>query len=197
MLSRLLPIAERASRVAVWAGGTLLIFSAAMVSVDVILRKLFSITLAGSDEISGYLFGISTAFAFSYALLHRANVRIDALYMHLPRRVRAALDLFGLLLLGLFIGILTWRALLLVQDSYAFWSKSITPLQTPLAIPQTFWVLGLVLFLITLVLVIAVTAIALFKGDLATVQKVAGARTVDEEIEEETHVTPDGGRAGG
>ncbi len=189
MLTRWLGWAEKLSQVAVWAGGGLLVFAAFMVTVDVLARKFFSVTMAGSDEISGYLFAISTAFAFSYALLHRANVRIDALYLLLPRRVCALLDLFGLLLLALFASVLTWRAALLARDSIHYWSRSITPMQTPLAIPQTLWVVGLTLFVLTLVLVIAACSVALFRGDLATVQRIAGVRTLDEEVEEEAGIT--------
>jgi len=192
---RHIEFAERLSRYAVWFGGALMIFAAIMVTVDVIMRKLFSVTLGGADEISGYLFGIATAWAFSYALLHRVNVRIDALYLLLPGWLRALLDLLGLILLAIFVGVLTWRATLLFQDSLSFWSKSITPLQTPLAIPQAFWLAGLYLYFVTILLVIASTAWALLRGDMATVQRLAGVRTLDEEMAEETQgMIDDGGR---
>ena len=113
MLERLLRINRRIALVAVWVGGAMMIFAACMVTVDVLLRKFLSVTLGGADEISGYLFGIATVWAFSYAALNRVNVRIDALYMHFPVWVRALLDLFGLALLAGFVGLLTWRATLL------------------------------------------------------------------------------------
>ncbi|MCZ6552510.1 MAG: TRAP transporter small permease subunit, partial [SAR324 cluster bacterium] len=85
MLDRLLEKTHRLSRVAVWVAGALLIFAAIMVSVDVILRKLFSISMAGADEITGHIFAIGTAWAFTFTLLERANVRIDALHQLFPR----------------------------------------------------------------------------------------------------------------
>ena len=194
MLDRLLRINERIARIAVWVGGALMIFAACMVTVDVLLRKFLSVTLGGADEISGYLFAIATVWAFSYAALHRVNVRIDALYMRLPRPLRALLDLFGLALLMGFVLLLTWRATLLFADTVGNWSRSITPLQTPLAIPQSLWLAGLVLFSITLLLILTASVSALLRGDLARVERFAGVRTVSEEVEEEKSSVPGPGR---
>lgn len=83
MYQTLLSCLFRLSQFAVWLGGAMMLVSAVMVSTDVIARKILGITMGGSDEISGYLFAIATAFAFPYALLHRANVRIDVAYMRL------------------------------------------------------------------------------------------------------------------
>ncbi len=104
MFDKTLAIAFRLSQIAVWIGGTMMLFAAFMVSIDVIARQLFGLTMGGSDEISGYLFAISTALAMPYALLHRANVRIDALYMHLSTGVRTALDILGTSLLAVLPG---------------------------------------------------------------------------------------------
>ena len=70
----------------------MMLFAALMVSADVLARRLFGLTMGGSDEISGYLFAIATSLAFPYALLTRSNVRIDAAYALLHPHVRAALD---------------------------------------------------------------------------------------------------------
>ena len=185
MLDRLLGINERVAHLAVWVGGALMIFAACMVTLDVLLRKFLSVTLGGADEISGYLFAIATVWAFSYAALHRVNVRIDALYTHFPRPLRAALDLLGLALLTGFVLLLTWRATLLFTDTVENWSRSITPLQTPLAIPQSLWLAGLLLFSFTLVLIMTASVVAIFRGDIAKMQRLIGVRTVSEEVEVE------------
>ncbi len=195
MLDRLLGINERIAHLAVWVGGALMIFAAFMVTLDVLLRKFLSVTLGGADEISGYLFAIATVWAFSYAALHRVNVRIDALYTHFPRPLRAALDLLGLALLTGFVLLLTWRATLLFTDTVENWSRSITPLQTPLAIPQSLWLAGLLLFSFTLVLIMTASVVAIFRGDIAKMQRLIGVRTVSEEVEvEKAASTGTGGR---
>ncbi len=172
----------------------MLIFAACMVTVDVLVRKAFSISMGGADEVTGYIFAISTAWALSYALLGRANVRIDAFYQLLPRRLGAVLDILGLLVLGGFMALVTLAAYTVFYGSLGwpfgesdFWSVSITPLLTPLALPQGLWFLGLVLFMVTLVLVLLRAVLALARGDLATVSRLAGPRSHQEEIEEELH----------
>src|SRR3546814_3028249 len=75
LLDRWLGLADRISRYAIWFGGTLVLVSAFVVSVDVLLRKIFLISMGGSDELSGYAFAIGTAWALGFTLLRRANVR--------------------------------------------------------------------------------------------------------------------------
>ena len=135
---------ERISQLAVWVGGAALLAAALMVTVDVLSRKIFSVTMSGSDEYSGYVFSATTTWAYSYCLLHRSNVRIDALYNYLPRKVTAILDVVGLLLLFYFMSIMTYYAMVSFVDSWVNNSVSITTLGTPQWIPQLFWVAGLI-----------------------------------------------------
>jgi len=187
MLQRLHGALEHISRYAVWFGGAALLVSAVIVTVDVLLRKFFSITMSGSDEISGYVFAAGTTLAYSYCLLHRSNVRIDALYNFLPRPVKAILDVVGVVLLLGYMGLLTQKAIEMFVTSWENDSVSISTLAVPLWIPQLFWVAGLVLFIITLVVVVLYALVGLLRGDLDQVQAVAGVRSMDEEIQEETH----------
>lgn len=170
----------------VWFGGALLILAALIVTVDVILRKLFGISMAGSDELSGYAFGIATSLSLTYALLHRSNIRVDALYQHLPEWLRCTLDIVGNILLISFIGYVTWRASLLVADTYANQSRSISPLQTPLAIPQSAWLAGLLLFVVTGTVMTVSSLISFFKRDWTAIQQMFGIKSLDEQIEEES-----------
>ncbi len=174
------------ARIAVWIGGAMMFFAAFMVTIDVLCRKLFGISLAGSDEISGYLFAISTAFAFPFALLQKANVRIDVAYLLCPKRVRALLDLLGITLLTIFAVVVTWRALLMVSVTWENNSHSITPLHTPLIIPQGLWLLGWCLFCFTLLFVLFGMVSAFLRGRLDELQALGGATSMEEEIKEET-----------
>lgn len=192
MLDRLLGRLEAVSRYAVWAGGAMLIFAAGMVTVDVLTRKFLGWSMAGSDEITGYLFAISTAWSYAFTLLGRANVRIDALYERLPRPVRAVLDVVALLALMAFMGFVTYWAYRVFKGSLGapfgdtdVWSLSITPLSTPLALPQGLWLLGLVLFMITAAVLLLRVLASLGRSDWAGVTRRAGTRTFAEEVEDE------------
>ena len=178
---------ERISQLAVWVGGAALLAAALMVTVDVLSRKIFNITMSGSDEYSGYVFSATTTWAYSYCLLHRSNVRIDALYNYLPRKVTAILDVVGLLLLFYFMSIMTYYAMVSFVDSWVNNSVSITTLGTPQWIPQLFWVAGLLLFFVTLIFVVVYSIIALLQRNWDLVARVAGVPSIAETMQEETH----------
>jgi TRAP-type C4-dicarboxylate transport system permease small subunit len=180
---------KRISTYAVWIGGAALMISAVIVTVDVLFRKFVGWTMSGSDEVTSYVFAASTTWAYSYCLLHRANIRIDAVYNLLPRFVRNLLDLLGVALLLLYMTVLTHRAIITLQDSLSYGSVSNTTLTTPLWIPQLAWVTGLVMFMITLIFVAAYAITAMIKGDSATVTAVVGILSIEEEIAEETRGT--------
>lgn len=180
-----LNLADRVGLRAVWIGGALLLASASLVSIDVTIRKLFGLSVGGADEISGYAFAIGVAWAFPFALLRRANVRIDALYQHMPARVAAILDLVALIALAVFVTVLTRYAWEVVAGSWNLGALSNSQLKMPLWIPQGLWFLGLALFFATTAVLTLRTALALLAGDLATVRALAGARSIQEEAADE------------
>ena len=185
-LDRIRSLLERLSRYAVWIGGATMLLAAIMVAVDVMCRKFLGITMSGSDEISGYVFAASTTWAYSFCLLHRSHIRIDALYNQLPLPFRAVLDVIGVGLLLLYMSVLTQHAWIAFITSYENNAVSITTLATRLWIPQLFWVAGLILFAITLAFVFIHALVALLARNWQLVAKVAGIMSIEEEIEEET-----------
>ncbi len=173
------------SRAAIWGGGALLIASALMISVDVVIRKFTGVTLGGADELSSYAFAISTTWALAYVALHRANIRVDALYQYFPVRVAAVVDWLALLGLGIFIGTLSWYAYDVLAVSWLQNSHANTPLGTPLWIPQAMWFAGLAWMCFVLVMMLSRATLALLTGDLETVRALCGVRTSQEEAREE------------
>ena len=178
-LARLHLWLDRASRVAVWIGGGALMLCAIMVTGDVIMRKLFSITMSGSDEVSGYAFAAATTWAYSYCLLNRSHVRIDALYNLLPLWLRSILDALGLVLLLFYMAYLTDKAIDVFVTSWQRDSVSITTLATPLWIPQLLWVAGLCWFVLTLAFLLIYVLLSLLLRDFTTVRNVAGAMNLE------------------
>jgi TRAP-type mannitol/chloroaromatic compound transport system permease small subunit len=189
VLDRWLALADRLSTLAVRSAGAMMLAAAFLVGLDVLLRKTVLITLGGADELSGYAFAVGTTWALAFTLLRRANVRVDALYGQLPTRITSCLDLLALLSLLVFVGYLTWRAVLVLQDSLLFETRATTPLGTPQWIPQSLWILGLLLFLFTIVPLILRATIALVTGDLPKVRHLAGAMTLEESAAEEASHT--------
>jgi len=184
-LDRLLRLATRLSRGAVWVAGALTLLSALYVCFDVVTRKFFGFYVGGSDELSGYAFAISISWALSFATLQRANIRIDVLYRLLPVRVGAVLDWLALVALGVFVAWWTRYAYDVASLSWERGSTADTILATPLWIPQSLWVVGLVWLCIVLALMLLRSSVALVYGDVATVHRICGIRSTEEEAAEE------------
>lgn len=185
MLSPALKLANQLSRIAIWVAGCLTLVSALYITIDVVSRKLLNAPLGSSDELSGYIFAIGISWSLSYATLERANIRIDAIYQLLPTRLAALLDWLALVGLSVFIIFLTMYATDVAGMSWEYQSTANTILGTPLWIPQTLWVLGLVWLCIVLALMLLRSSFALITGNTFLVQKTAGLRTSKEEANTE------------
>lgn len=183
-LGRLLRFAETLSRIAVWVGGALTLGAVFLISYDILARKFFNVTVGGADEISSYVFAISTSWALAFVVLQRANVRVDVLYERLPVRVSAFLDWLSLVALSVFLVVLTYHAYSVAETSFVRNAAANTPLATPLWIPQGLWVLGLVWMCVVLALMLTRASVAMVTGDLAAVKALCGVRSTKEEAEE-------------
>ena len=174
------------SRSAIWIGGAGILFSAGLVTVEITVRKFFGMSLGGADEVSGYIFAVSTMWALPFALLNRANVRIDVVYLRLPAWLRSFLDVFSLVLLVGFVAVVFWHSVNLFLENRANDTRSITPLQARVWIWQGLWILGMALFLLTgaVLFVLAVAALLLWRHD--RVAGLIGSRSSEEEIASET-----------
>lgn len=184
-MSSLLRIVARAARAGAWFGGTLILASALLVTVDVLLRKFLNVTLGGADLIAGYALAIGSAWAFVFSFLARAHIRIDTFYLRLPGPLQLAADVFGLVLMIAFFGTVTWFALGVTEQSIELGSRSLSNLQIPVAIPQTIWVAGLLFFLLTMTLTLARALWLMLSGRPDEAGRLIGSRTLDEKIAEE------------
>lgn len=185
MLDGALRAAGKVARGGVWVSGALFLAAAFMIAIDVIARKAFSLSIGGSDELSGYCLAMGAAWSYAFALLHRANIRVDAVYRYFPRPGRALLDIVALVGLAAFVAVVGYYALEVLATSLRFGSRANTPLQTPLWIPQAIWLAGLAFFLATLFLV-ALKALLLFsRKDYLELDRLAGLPSASEEVEGE------------
>jgi TRAP-type C4-dicarboxylate transport system permease small subunit len=179
------------ARVGVWCGGAMMFIAAAVVTAEVLLRKGLGalvgtgFVFSGSDEISSFLFAVGTSWSLAYVLVTRGHVRIDVLYSVFGPRTRVLLDLFALLMLGLFTAALVERSWDVASTSYIDEIRSNSPQRLLLAWAQIPWFGGIALFFIAIVLAFLRSLASLLRGDYATAAATAGAATQDEEIETE------------
>jgi TRAP-type C4-dicarboxylate transport system permease small subunit len=184
-MEALLAGSRRVARFGLWLGGTMVLLAALLIGVDVVLRKFFAKSIGGADELAGYALAIGTAWSLGAALLDRAHIRIDSLYVAFPLRLRVALDFTGLALLLFFFAVIAWHGLGVVAQSWTAGSRSQSALETPTVLPQTLWMAGLVVFLATgLILALRMLQLTL-RGELPAVVRAIGTRSAEEEVEDE------------
>lgn len=184
-MERSLSLMRSISRWGLWFGGALVLLAALLIGVDVILRKFFTTSIGGADELAGYALAIGTAWGLAATLLERAHIRIDTLYMLFPRIYRVILDLVGLALFIFFFAMVAWHGSGVVMQSWASGSRSQSALQIPTVIPQLIWIIGLLLFVLVGLTLFLDALIKLKTGDRAGIGRTIGIRSAEEDVEEE------------
>lgn len=144
---------SRVSRAFALVALYVLFITALMVSVDVIVRKLFNIAFVGVDELAGYALALATSWSLSFAFFEGSHIRVNVLHMNLKPAPKAWLDVMAVLAMAVLIALLAWQVWVLLLDSWMFNAESNTPLRTPLWIPQSLYFAGVVLFLVSALVV--------------------------------------------
>jgi len=146
---------ERISAVGNWLACIALILISVGVTVNAFSRFLFAQPLVFVDEYSQYLLVAIFYFGVGYTLRAGKHVSVRMLIDRLEGLSRTLLQTaVSLLSMGV-IGIMTWYGWQSFLSTYRMGMVSLTPLETPLAIPFLFMSLGMsVFFLESLVVVL-------------------------------------------
>lgn len=177
-----------AERLATWmarASGLALLLSVAMITIEVIARRVFAISVVGADEVAGYVLAITVTWGCSLAILRRAHVRIDILHARLPRPAQAALDLLALVSMAAFAFFLAWFATGLFENSWRTGAVSNSLMRIPRWIPHGLWAAGFWVFGAMTLVLIAEHLRALRRGDWTGAHQIAGVRGAEEETQAE------------
>lgn len=166
------------------SGWWLIAFSLAS-CFEMVSRKLFQFSLQGIDEVGGYTLAVTSAIGFSYTLVTRGHTRVDFLVSKLPDAVRAALNWLAMATLSALSLFALFRGSNVLSESIEFQSTATTPLQTPMWIPQSLWLLGYALFAIIATYLAVHATTLLMKGRVADLNSAYGPQTLEEEIESE------------
>jgi TRAP-type C4-dicarboxylate transport system permease small subunit len=171
-----------------WLGtvfGLIFVALSLLVALETVLRKAFNVSLQGADELGGYALAISATIAFSLALMGRTHIRVDVFHGRLPAVVQVALNWLSVLLLAAFALLLAVLAWSVVSDSRSYQSVSQTPWATPLVIPQTAWLAGLMVFALVAMVSAARATVLLMRGRLRELNQQFGPRSTRDEVDEE------------
>jgi TRAP-type C4-dicarboxylate transport system permease small subunit len=167
-----------------WLAGWNYVVCALFITADVIGRNLLGVSSAATVEITGYMLAVGIAWGLAHALARRTHIRVDIWVNRLPLRLRAWLHLSALLLLGGFAAFCTWAAWSLLEESLLFGATDNSALRIPLAIPQGIWFAGLAAFCLMVLVLVLEAALALLLGRAEEVDRLLGARTLEDETAE-------------
>jgi TRAP-type C4-dicarboxylate transport system permease small subunit len=196
-MNRLMTGIHRLAQAGLWFGGALVLLAAVLIAVDVVLRRVFNASIGGADELAGYALAIGAAWGLGAALLDRAHIRIDSLYLLFPRGFRHLLDALGLVLLVGFFSLVAWHGSNVVAQSWISGSRSQSDLQTPTVVPQVLWLAGVIVFIVVGLVLLGQAFARLAKGDHAGVARAIGTRSAAEVIEAEVPALKERARKGG
>jgi len=168
-----------------WFGGALVLLAAVLIGIDVLMRKFLVLSIGGADELAGYALAIGTTWGLGAALLDRAHIRIDSLYVLFPQKLRLALDLLALVLFTAFFALTLWHGFGVVGQSWTSESRSQSALETPTIIPQFLWIAGLMAFVGIAIIVLVQSLRLAVAGDLSGMAQLISTRSAEEEVEDE------------
>ena len=173
------------TRIASLVFGVTMLLLSFLVTAETLLRKLFSVSLGGVDELSGYAIAIGAPLAFAVALAERAHIRINLLYLRLGTRAKALLDVLSVVALGSLALFLAYFTIMTVVDTYTYQSIAQTPWATPLIYPQALWLLAMLGFTIPAVWLAGQAIWMLPSGQWHAMTRRFGPESVEEELQAE------------
>jgi TRAP-type C4-dicarboxylate transport system permease small subunit len=171
--ANILSTLRRLNRVIALLVGMLLLGCVAFILADIVLRQMGS-SLGGTDEISGYVMAIATAWGMGFTLVELGHVRIDILRSRMASPGRAVFDLVAMLALSGTVTLIAIKGWPVLSRSLANSSRANTPLETPLALVQAPWLAGWIWFALVSWLTFLAALMLLARRDFATSEKAIG-----------------------
>ena len=176
---------ERFAQIAAVAFGAAMVVFAVLVTIETIGRKFLNLSFQGVDELGGYVLAITSALAFSLALIDRAHIRIDLFHRLLPRPLQRLLDLASVTMIALLAWLLVYAGWFTVKETIEFHSTAPTPWATPLIWPQSLWLAALVVFALFAFGVAAHAFLLAATRRWRALERSYGPKGTEEEIREE------------
>jgi TRAP-type C4-dicarboxylate transport system permease small subunit len=170
-------------------GGLMLVAASAMISFEIVARKLLVIPFSVGTELSSYALAAAASWSFSYALLNRAHVRIDVLRNWVGPKARLALDVLALWALAataIVLAVYCWDT---VHTSWELNARENTSFGTPLVIPQGLWFVGLAWFALVCTEQLSLTMLALARRNYDAAAAIVAPPNLDDEVEEALDAT--------
>jgi len=140
------------SKLGSWISGIAIMIMIFLITLEVVGRRLFGFSTLVSDEFSGYLLVVITFMGAAYTLKTKGFTRMEVIYNRFAETGRRVFNILINLVALIFLVVADYWIWVYTLSSYRSETKSISIVQTPLFIPQSFIGLGVTLLLFEVML---------------------------------------------
>jgi TRAP-type C4-dicarboxylate transport system permease small subunit len=175
---------DRSARIALESAGWGYLALVVLVCADVVGRRVLGVSTAATTEIGGYLLAFGISWGLAGTLVDRSHIRIDVLIQRLPLGPRAVLHAFAMAMLLAVACFLVYGGTMLTVDSVALAATDLSPLRTPLSVPQGLWAVGFAGFALCALVLLASVVRAGLAGRTRQVDAICSPRSYQEEADE-------------
>lgn len=176
------------NRISTWLSivfGYMFLALSFLVATETVMRKVFSASIQGADELGGYALAVGSSLAFAIALIGRSHIRIELIHQILPRRFQGFLNWLSAVAMGLFGVLLLWAGFIVVRDTLTYGSTAATPWMTPQVYPQGAWYASLGIFALLAIAMALRATFLMFTGRLDRLNTDFHPKGAMEELKEE------------
>lgn len=165
--------------------GAMMIALSIAIAAETILRKFFSYSMGGIDELGGYAVAVGAPLAFLVAATHQAHIRINILHAKLPPKPRAILNVVAAASLTVLALFLAYFAFTTTRQTFVLGSIAQTPWATPLIYPQSVWLIAIATFALGTIWLSIRAIVLLCRRDWPMLVASYGPGSAQEELEAE------------
>lgn len=139
------------SKLTAYIASLLLVGLCCLILVEIVGRSFFDYSTMIADEYSGYLYLSLVFLGLGYTFLENGHIRITLLTSKLSSKMQKFADIFVSLVLLAILAFCIYYGYLLVKDSYEMEMVSENVSETPLYLTQIPLVLGVGVFMLSVV----------------------------------------------
>jgi TRAP-type C4-dicarboxylate transport system permease small subunit len=175
---------ERAARISLEVAGWGYLALVVLVCADVVGRRVLGVSTAATTELGGYLLAFGISWGLAGTLVDRSHIRIDVLIQRLPLGPRAVLHVLAMVVLLAVACFLLYGGVMLTADSLALSATDLSPLRTPLSVPQGLWAAGFAAFALGALVLLALMVRAGLAGRTGQIDAICAPKTYQDEADE-------------
>jgi len=142
-MKKFISFCDRLSTIGGIASAVLMIVALSLITVEMVIRTVFSKTLYITSEYTGYITAAIAFLALAYTLKEKGHIRVNFLHAILTERQRTMLEMYAFAV-GFILGImLTVTTVNFFWDALISGTRAMTISETYLAIPRSLLPVGL------------------------------------------------------